>query len=249
MILIGWDVGIKNLSYCVIEYNEEKKEYKILDWNIIDLRTDGTEQEENIVDDIKKSNVEAKSKAKAKAKVNSKTACLEDNEDEKEKEKPKPKAKKNQKCSKISLKDLSRNLYKQLEENNYFSNFDYVIIENQPVLKNPTMKSIQMILYSYFSFKSLNIQSFKDLILMNASNKLKVYKGEVDKDEMDKINNLKSKYSRNKKISILHTKLILEHHEFNKNNWIGFFDKNKKKDDLADSFLMILYYLKKNKLI
>lgn len=241
MILIGWDVGIKNLSYCVVEYNEEKKEYKILDWNIIDLRTDGTEEEETIVEDTKKTKAKTKSKAKAK------TTSLEDNEDEKEN--PKAKAKKTQKCSKISLKDLSRNLYKQLEENNYFSNFDYVIIENQPVLKNPTMKSIQMILYSYFSFKSLNIQSFKDLILMNASNKLKVYKGEVDKDEMDKINNLKSKYSRNKKISILHTKLILEQHEFNKNNWIGFFDKNKKKDDLADSFLMILYYLKKNKLI
>ena len=245
MILIGWDVGIKNLSYCVLEYNEEKKEYKILDWNIIDLRTDGTEEEENIVEDNKKSNAKAKTKAKAK------TGSLEDNEDEdeNEKEKKKPKPKKTQKCSKISLKDLSRNLYKQLEENNYFSNFDYVIIENQPVLKNPTMKSIQMILYSYFSFKSLNIQSFKDLILMNASNKLKVYKGEVDKDEIDKINNLKSKYSRNKKISILHTRLILEEHEYNKNNWNGFFDKNKKKDDLADSFLMILYYLKKNKLI
>jgi hypothetical protein len=244
MILIGWDVGIKNLSYCVVEYNEEKKEYKILDWNIIDLRTDGSEEEENIVEDTKKTKAKTKSNAKAK------TTSLEDNEQDKQnKEKPKAKAKKTQKCSKISLKDLSRNLYKQLEENNYFSNFDYVIIENQPVLKNPKMKSIQMILYSYFSFKSLNIESFKDLILMNASNKLKVYKGEVDKDEMDKINNLKSKYSRNKKISILHTKLILEQHEFNKNNWINFFDKNKKKDDLADSFLMILYYLKKNKLI
>lgn len=242
MIFIGWDVGIKNLSYCVVEYNEEKKEYKILDWNIIDLRTDGTLEEENIVENIKK--------AKTKSKSKTKTKTLEDNEEDDKKEKQKKeKKKKPQKCSKISLKDLSRNLYKQLEENNYFSNFDYVIIENQPVLKNPTMKSIQMILYSYFSFKSLNIESFRDLILMNASNKLKVYKGEVDKDEMDKINNLKSKYSRNKKISILHTKLILEQHEFNKNNWISFFDKNKKKDDLADSFLMILYYLKKNKLI
>ena len=38
MILIGWDIGIKNLAYCVIDFNEKKKEYKILDWAIIDLR-------------------------------------------------------------------------------------------------------------------------------------------------------------------------------------------------------------------
>ena len=59
MILIGWDVGIKNLSYCVVEYNEEKKEYKILDWNIIDLRTDGSEEEENIGLDISELGMDA----------------------------------------------------------------------------------------------------------------------------------------------------------------------------------------------
>ena len=103
MKLIGWDVGIKNLSYCVIDYNEN--DYKIFDWGIIDLRYENEEQEDKLIDN---------SKAKAKPK----------------------------KCLKISLKDLSRNLYKKLEQNNNFSNFDYVIIENQPVLKNPTMKSI-----------------------------------------------------------------------------------------------------------
>ena len=84
---------------------------------------------------------------------------------------------------------------------------------------------------------------------MNASNKLKVYKGDVDSEDMKKINKLKSKYSRNKKLSILHTNLLLKEHEYNSKNWCEFFNKNKKKDDLADSFLMILYYLKKNKLI
>ena len=214
MILIGWDIGIKNLAYCVIDFNEKKKEYKILDWAIIDLRYEEDAEAES----------EAKSKGKTKTK----------------------------KCSKISLKELSRNLYKKLDENKHFKKFDYVIIENQPVLKNPTMKSIQMILYSYFSFKSLKVKSFKDLILMNASNKLKVYSKKLEgenQEEMDNINKLKSKYSRNKKISILHTKLLLEENEENYKNWNGFFEKNKKKDDLADSYLMILYYFKKNKLI
>ncbi len=29
-------------------------------------------------------------------------------------------------------------------------NVDYILIENQPVLKNPVMKSIQMILFAYY---------------------------------------------------------------------------------------------------
>ena len=35
MIILSWDVGIVNLAYCVLEYENNK--IKILDWNIIDL--------------------------------------------------------------------------------------------------------------------------------------------------------------------------------------------------------------------
>ena len=191
-----WDIGIKNLAYCVVEVKKEK--FKILDWNIIDLRSDNQ--------------IEGKKK-----------------------------------CAKISLKDLSRSLYENLEANKIFKKFDYIIIENQPVLKNPTMKSIQMILYSYFAFKSLKLKDFKDLILMNASNKMKVYTKPTDSELTEKINKLKSKYSRNKKLSILHSQLILEEHSTN--DWLDFFKSNKKKDDLADAFLMCMYFGIKNKYI
>ena len=196
MIVIGWDIGIKNLAYCVVEIKNEK--FKILDWNIIDLRS------ENQIEGKKK-------------------------------------------CAKISLKDLSRSLYENLEANKIFKKFDYIIIENQPVLKNPTMKSIQMILYSYFAFKSLKLKDFKDLILMNASNKMKVYTKPIDKTLTEKIDKLKSKYSRNKKLSILHSELILGEHSTN--DWLDFFKSNKKKDDLADAFLMCMYFGIKNKYI
>ena len=55
----------------------------------------------------------------------------------------------------------------------------YVFIENQPCMKNPTMKSIQIIVYSYFIIKGLqNKDSNKEhIIFQSASNKLKVYKG------------------------------------------------------------------------
>ena len=59
-------------------------------------------------------------------------------------------------------------LDKTFESNDY----DEVIVENQPSLKNPTMKSIQMIVYTYFLIKSdVKVE------MINAKNKLKVYKG------------------------------------------------------------------------
>jgi len=68
-------------------------------------------------------------------------------------------------------------------------------------MKNPTMKSIQMMLYSYYLIKGLHNKesSIDDIILMSASNKLKVYNGETI--ECDK----KSKYSKNKYLAIKHT--------------------------------------------
>jgi hypothetical protein len=203
MIIIGWDIGIKNLAYCIFKFNDETEKITIVDWNIIDLRTE-------------------------------------------------TQIKNGKKCTKICLKDLSLALYETLENNKNFKKFDYIIIENQPVLKNPTMKSVQMILYSYFAFKSVKVKDFKDLILMNASNKLKVYTKKIENNEtLDKINKIKSKYSRNKKLSILHTELLLsEIFEKKKcEEWLDFFSSNKKKDDLADSFLMNLFFLKKNKYI
>ena len=38
----------------------------------------------------------------------------------------------------------------ELNSKTDFLNHDIICIGNQPALKNPTMKSIQMLLYSYF---------------------------------------------------------------------------------------------------
>lgn len=35
--VLSWDVGIINLSFCLIEYNKDNKSWKILDWDIINL--------------------------------------------------------------------------------------------------------------------------------------------------------------------------------------------------------------------
>ena len=41
---------------------------------------------------------------------------------------------------------------------------DKVVIENQPALKNPTMKSVQMILYSYFLIEGVTtLKTIQDI--------------------------------------------------------------------------------------
>ena len=103
---------------------------------------------------------------------------------------------------------------KILKQIKYSKNLITLLLKTNHI-KNPTMKSIQMILCLYFAFKSLKLKDFKDLILMNASNKMKVYTKPADTTLTEKIDKLKSKYSRNKKLSILHSELILQE-SFNK---------------------------------
>ena len=94
MKILSWDVGIYNLSYCILDKNKETNEIKIIDWDIVNLV---------------------------------------DNEE----------MKKNRNL-------IFENIPRKLHEKPQLLDVDLVVIENQPSLKNPQMKSIQMILYSYF---------------------------------------------------------------------------------------------------
>ena len=46
--------------------------------------------------------------------------------------------------------DHNKKMVQELDKHPNFLECDSVIVENQPSLKNPTMKSIQMMVYSYF---------------------------------------------------------------------------------------------------
>ena len=59
--------------------------------------------------------------------------------------KKKAKTKKNH-----NLDDISITLIRELDEREFLQDADIILIENQPALKNPKMKSIQMLVYSYF---------------------------------------------------------------------------------------------------
>jgi len=213
MKLLSWDVGIYNLSYCLLEKNDISDDIKIIDWDIVNL-VDNEEMKKN-----------------------------------------------------RSL--LFENIPRKLHEKPQLLDADIVVIENQPSLKNPQMKSIQMILYSYFLILGKIIGNDRGYIgtidFCSASNKLKIYDGpaivleqkvnkrkkvEVEIIESDvlpeKIPVKKSntvKYADKKRLAVEHTKYFLQKQPA----YIDFFNEHKKKDDLADSFLQGLYYYNKMK--
>lgn len=205
-MILSFDIGIKNLSYCLIKSQlnnlnnnnnlNNLNNIEIIDWNIINI--------------------------------------LKDNE----------------KVKSINIDELSKRLYMKLNEVFKDKEFDIVLLENQPVLKNPVMKSVQMLIYGFFLYQKTNlIKNIKLIKLINASNKLKTglllnneFK-ELKKIIDNKDYNTNLKYSINKKKAVDYTLLYLDYMKLN--NYKDFFNLHKKKDDLADSFLQSIYYIEK----
>lgn len=223
MYYLGWDIGIKNLAYCIV--NEESI---IKEINIIKL----IDEELHICSCNNKNGKKCTHKAIFKDKIG-KNYCKRHSTDVKGLKKIKIK-----KCKNYSLEELGRNLFKKLDENSLFLDCEHIIIENQPVLKNPTMKSLQIMLYSYFLLKNKKMQSIQ---LVNACNKLKVYKGSLPTELEVKIKKIKDKYRKNKMLAIEHAKIMMEKQP----DVLEYFSSHKKQDDLADAFLMCKYLVNK----
>ena len=121
----------------------------------------------------------------------------------------------------IILKDKLKKAFKDVS-------FDLILIENQIGPLALRMKTLQgMIMQHFIENGNINIKE------ISASNKLKKYLG-----------NKKTTYAERKKESIKITiKLIKEYEKIKK--YDEFFNKHKKKDDLADCFLQGLWYIDK----
>jgi hypothetical protein len=150
----------------------------------------------------------------------------------------------NTNCSKISIDLLKNNMVLILDNLNLLD-VDYVVIENQPSLKNPKMKGIADNLYTYFLIRGkIDKKTIKNVSFFSPSNKLKtnidehLNKTTTDITLSNTINNTE-KYKMTKQLGIKYCMKLLK----DNNNWIDFFNSNKKKDDLADSFLQGVNYI------
>jgi hypothetical protein len=118
---------------------------------------------------------------------------------------------------------------------------DKIVIENQPSLKNPKMKTIQILILSYFVAQQRTLTTEIDKIAcFLPRNKLNIYTGDNKKTLEDSVV-CKNKYNRTKKLSILFTLEMIKNQE----KWVEFINNAKKKDDLADSFMQGACYIKR----
>ena len=207
MKLISFDVGIKNLAYCLLNND------KIEDWGIINISIDPVC---DICDKSAKKTCE-------NIKLCTTHTKLKKYKDKKMKNIPK---------INNNIFELGKNIVQKLDEKENFLNVDIVCIENQPALKNPTMKTVQMILYSYFLINGVP-NNIKNIEMVNARNKLKVYNG--PKIECD----IKNKYNKNKFLAIKYCEYMIKNED---SKFINLYNNSKKKDDLADAYLQGIYF-------
>jgi hypothetical protein len=228
MRIASFDIGIKHLAFCILDIDSSNN--SIYKWNVINVLEDS----QLICDMIHK---EKKCDKIATTLTNGKYCCdkktciktlnllypiSQHNRIILKKSKP---------VIKEPLFNLCSSIKKVLDE--YIDDIqscDIIVLENQPVLKNPTMKSVQMFIYAHCL-----INGAKSIALFNANKKLDIYDGpEID-------NKGKSGYTLRKYLSVEYTKYFLKR---DNSNWIEFFEKNKKMDDLADCYLQGLTYYK-----
>ena len=103
---------------------------------------------------------------------------------------------------------------------------DKVVIENQISPLANRMKALQAMITQYFIDRNIC-----DIHYISSINKLKEY---------DKNNEVKT-YNERKKFAIEIVKSLLES---NNKIWIDNFNNNKKKDDMADTLLQVVYFIK-----
>ena len=218
MKYLSFDVGIKNLAFCSLNDNKQ-----ILDWGIINLDKNpkcqcGLQKEcqKSATFIVTCDNGETKYSCTTHTKKYKKKKKINADRD---------------------IFNLSKILIEELNLKTDFLNHDVICIENQPALKNPVMKTVQMILYSYFMIEGATKDKLVDQVhMINARNKLKVYKGPPVECKY------KEKYKRNKFLSVEYTKNMILNEE---KKFIDLFNESKKKDDLADAYLQGIYFIDK----
>lgn len=296
--ILSWDVGIKNLAYCMLEKNNEKDDFKILKWGVINLVDDrqkcefnlrgGNVCEENakfVIYNKDKTHVDEKNDKhmlhtctrhkikmmpvleeivyKGKVKECDKIKCIECGEYAKYKieqielywcdkhyeksSKPILKTIASKKftvanCNKQPIQELSEKLFSRLDKlHSEFMNVSEVLIENQPSLRNPTMKTIASILYSYFVMrgiidKKVTKSNIDEIRFVSPSNKLKVNETNTTKI-LDKGDTKENVYKLTKKLGVKYCRALISKEDDE------IINKVKKKDDMADAFLQGFQYL------
>ena len=272
MILLSFDVGIKNLAYCILSITEiednSKHFIEIIKWNIIDLSCDHVEETETETA-VKILNQCCKCKKAATYCTHSnsmlpedvKKYCKKHAEEAQLPMHPKllksnsksgqtpyivPLSKKKVSCNKINIVDLGKNIKCHLDVifAEHMDKIDAILIENQIGNLAGRMNVLQGMISQYFIMRNITNIEF-----ISATNKLKLFKTIINKKtrlseggSLDNVVESEKKLYKMRKDAGKMVCRSLLSFYPKLNVWIATYDKHKKKDDLADCFLQGYYY-------
>lgn len=146
-----------------------------------------------------------------------------------------------ERCKDVGLDEMCMRILDVMNERFHSKAYTHVLLENQPVMKNPVMKSVQMILYTFFQMEKMMFGSIDHVKLISARNKLGKLKGKVQLDAATeaRLTDMAEGYRKNKVTAIAYMESLLQHHVPNGRDPCiqDTFANNKKRDDLSDAFL------------
>lgn len=156
----------------------------------------------------------------------------------------------------FSIKDSTnegscKKLAKQLDQLKLTDNINSIIIHEQQPRCNIKTITICGQLHMYYVLESMSADFKGNIIKIvghHAKHKIKYYQ-EKPGDEpmpMERLNKLKKGHYRTKQILIEHCRRILKQN--GDLEWLEWFEKQPKRDDLSDCFVMSLSYIKMNRL-
>jgi len=116
-----------------------------------------------------------------------------------------------------------------IQSKDIFAKAQVIGLENQPVLKNPVMKTVQVLLFA--TLRDILQPSPPQLKLIHASRK-------TESNETNDIESGDAGYAKRKKAGVERVEKFLKEH--NQGDYNKFFDESKKQNDLADCCAMCL---------
>jgi hypothetical protein len=151
------------------------------------------------------------------------------------------------------VNDISERIFMELDSmmgdlrSKNISEIDHVLIENQPSNLNGIMKTIQHIIFCYFSLIKHWDKIVNNVVLVNASLKTKNHEYQPEIPQQPTVAETKNakgfrreKYKQNKAMSIAICKYYIKGDQ----TLSEIFDNNKKKDDLCDACLQAVSYIR-----
>jgi hypothetical protein len=142
--------------------------------------------------------------------------------------------------SKEGTEDAIGSVIRALDDSELTSIGDVVLIENQPCMKNPKMKTVQVAIHAFFAMHDHYSGDLRDkkikIRLVNPRNKVGII----------------GSYSGRKRESIIRCREFLDRElvdgdgqvSMTREQAVSRLERANKKDDLADAFMQAIWYVK-----